>query len=75
MKTNLNICYSMGVIGPIHAYTLVGGSVFVSPHEPRLVDSALALAHTFNTRASCLCKQLVRKSRMVRQAISPGKVV
>ena len=40
MKTKLNICYKcVGSLGSAPECFLVGGSVSVSPHGPRLVDS------------------------------------
>ena len=39
MKSRLHIGLKyVGNIGPIHARSLVGGSIFVSPHGCRLVD-------------------------------------
>lgn len=39
MKTKEDICYiCTGGLGPPHVCCLVGGSISVSPHRPRLVD-------------------------------------
>jgi hypothetical protein len=41
MKTKLHICYKcVGGLGPTPECSLAGGSVYVSPHGPRLVNSA-----------------------------------
>lgn len=38
MKTRLPVCYKcVGVLGPAPMCSLFGGSVFVSPHGPRLI--------------------------------------
>jgi hypothetical protein len=40
MKTKLYICYKYVVgLHPVHACSLVGSLVSVSPHGPRLFDS------------------------------------
>ena len=40
MKTKLHICYKcVGGLGPTPECSLAGGSVYVSPHGPRLVNS------------------------------------
>jgi len=40
MKIKLHICHvCVGGLGLVHACSLVGGSVSVSPHRSRLVDS------------------------------------
>ena len=45
MKTKLHMCYKcVGGLGPVSAWSLVSGSVSVSPHEPRLIDSVGLLA-------------------------------
>ena len=40
MKTKLYLCYKrVGCLGPAPVRSLVGGSVYMSSHKPRLVDS------------------------------------
>jgi hypothetical protein len=53
MKTELYIyicvgCKGWGALGPAHVCTLVGGSVFGSPQESRLVDSVGLLVKSFS---------------------------
>jgi hypothetical protein len=50
MKTKLHVCYTcVGGLDPALACSLVGGSVSVSHHGPRLVDSVgLLVIFTLN---------------------------
>jgi hypothetical protein len=49
MKTKLHICYIyVGGLGPAHASSLVGGSVSVRPHGPKLCGSILK--HPFSCK-------------------------
>ena len=54
MKNKLHSCYiSVGDLGPVSEYSLVGGSVSEGPHWPRLVDSVgpLVASLTFPARS------------------------
>jgi hypothetical protein len=57
MKIKLHISYiCVGSIGPSHACSLIGGSVSVSPHGPRLVGSVDFLEVSLTSWApSVLC--------------------
>jgi hypothetical protein len=52
MKTKLHICYKcVGGPSPVPAYSLVGGSVSVNLHGPRLVDSVGLLVESLSPPA------------------------
>ena len=54
MKTRLHICYKyIGALGADHACSLVDGSVYVSPHGPRLIES-VSLVLSLTPQASLI---------------------
>jgi hypothetical protein len=71
MKTNLHICYLY--IGDIaHVSSLVGGSVSVSPHVPRLVDSVGPVVYLTHLVRSILPTTLLQDSPSFAQCLAIG---
>ena len=63
MKTKLHIYYKcIGGLDPDTVYPFVGGSVCVSPQEPRLVDSVGLLVESLILLALLFYPQLFHKT-------------